>query len=247
MGKHFNELVDLLPLARHGRDQRLLLVGHAQVLQERPAQFQVALLLPVVLTSRRLALLLHSAAMEHRLALLAELQLRFVAEAEQVGVAKRGRKQLGHQRQRFIVAQVAGDVAGLVAVDERHAGLALDRQRLGNDALQGFFVADMARQHQLDQGVLFQAGGEQAQKLRTRIRRGLGGGGIGHREKVPRVAEGAQVGAVPGILRGCACPAQHLSMGAAASPAPPGDWATRCARGSAAHGYAAVRRKPRYS
>ncbi|MND96581.1 hypothetical protein D3C80_888800 [compost metagenome] len=246
MGKHFDELVDLFPLARHRRDQRLLLVGDAQVMQERTAQFQVTLFLPVMFAGRCLTLLLHGAAMQHRLALLAELQLRFVAQAQQVGIAERTRQQLGDQRQGLVIGQVAGDVTGLVAVHKRQASLALDGQGFGDDPLQGFFSADMARQHQFDQGILLQAGGEQAQKLRTRIRRGLGGGGIGHREWVPRVAEGAARRNAGYFTWMTGLRTAFVDQRSPLKPGPPDGWAARCAHGSRARAGSADRHRPRY-
>ncbi|MNS88235.1 hypothetical protein D3C72_1222010 [compost metagenome] len=204
-------------------------------MQERPTQFQVALFLPVMLTRRSLTLLLHGTAMEHWLALLAELQLRFIAQAQQVGITKRARQQFSHQRQGFFIGQVPGDVAGLVTVDKRQAGLPLDHQGFGDNPLQGLFSADMARQHQFDQRVLLQAGGEQAQKLRTRIRRGLGGGGIGHRGWVPRVAKGAARRNAGHFTWMTGLRTAFVDQRSPLTPTPPDGWAVRYAHGSRAH------------
>ncbi|MNH10858.1 hypothetical protein D3C79_703480 [compost metagenome] len=136
MIEHFNELVDLLPLARHGRDQRTLCVGHAQITQEGPRQFQVTLLLAVVARAgSSLARRLGTVALEHRLALLAEGQLHFAVGVEQVGVAKALPQQLGDQCLGLVQRHVAGDVAGLVAVDQRKGGLPFYLHRLGDDPL----------------------------------------------------------------------------------------------------------------
>ncbi|MNE22417.1 hypothetical protein D3C80_1156260 [compost metagenome] len=119
-------------------------------------------------------------ALEHGFALLAEGQLHFAVSIEQVGVAEAVWQQLGDQRLGLVQRQVAGDVAGLVAVDQRQARLALDLQRLGNDPLQGLVGTDMARQHQLDQGFAVQGGVQQVEKLSARIRRARGRSTGGH-------------------------------------------------------------------
>ena len=46
--QHFDELVDLLPFARHGWNEMALRVGHAQFMQEGARQFEEALLVTVV-------------------------------------------------------------------------------------------------------------------------------------------------------------------------------------------------------
>ncbi|MNC43591.1 hypothetical protein D3C75_924610 [compost metagenome] len=192
MVEDFDELVDLLPLARHGRDQRTLCVGHAEVTQEWPRQLQIALLLAVMAAAAgSFARCLCAVALEHGLALLAESQLHFTVGVEQVRVAEAVRQQLGDQRLGLVQRQVAGDVAGLVAIDQRQARLALDLQRLGNDPLQGLVGTDMARQYQFDQGIAMQGGVQQVEKLGARIRRGWGRRTGGHGETVPRIAGSA--------------------------------------------------------
>ncbi|MNF76290.1 hypothetical protein D3C84_584020 [compost metagenome] len=89
MGEDLDELVDLLPLARHGRDQFMLLVGHAQVGEERPGQFQVAFFLPVMCRGGHFTCVLGRVAVQHRFALFAELQLQLVAQGQQMGITER--------------------------------------------------------------------------------------------------------------------------------------------------------------
>ena len=175
-------------------------IGHPQVAQERPRQFQVALLLAVVPASPGLAWRrLGQVAAQHRLALLAEFQLHFAGSGEQVGVAKALRQQLGDQCLRLLQRQVAGDVAGLVAVDQLQVHLTLDLHRFGDDPLQRLVGADMARQHQFAQAAVSQGVGQQVEKLSTRVRRAGGGGRGRHREWVPRNA--GALGAMAHILR----------------------------------------------
>ncbi|MCY1433142.1 hypothetical protein D9M71_491630 [compost metagenome] len=190
--EHLDEFVDLLPLARHGRDQRALCVGHTEVAQKRPRQLQITLLLAVMPAARiGHARCLGTVALEHRFALLAEGQLHFAVGVEQMSIAEAVRQQFGNQHLGLVQRQVAGDVAGLVAVDQRQARLALDLQRLGNDPLQGLVGTDMARQHQFDQGIAMQGGVQQVEKLGARIRRGWGRRTGGHGKTVPRVAGSA--------------------------------------------------------
>ncbi|MOA27242.1 hypothetical protein D3C78_1481040 [compost metagenome] len=61
MAEHFDELVDLLPLARHRRDQFMLLVGHPQVGEKRPAQVKKTVFFTVVLGRWHFAQLLRFA------------------------------------------------------------------------------------------------------------------------------------------------------------------------------------------
>ena len=172
VGKHLDELVDLLPLARHRRHQLVPGGGHAQIGEERPAQFEKALLLAVMASDRRLALD-HLADEQARLVLLAEGQLHVLGQRQQVGVPERRWQQAGDMRQGFGHRQVLGDIAGLVGGDERQAGLAFDRDRANGQALQLGFLALVLAQQQLDQGVLHHAGVQQGKKLFTS---GDGGG-----------------------------------------------------------------------
>ncbi|MNP13484.1 hypothetical protein D3C76_1057660 [compost metagenome] len=140
-------------------------------------------------------------ALKHRLALLAEGQLHFAVGVEQVSVAKALRQQFGNQRLGLVQWQIAGDVAGLVAVDQRQVGLPFHLHGLADDALQGLVGTDMARQHQLDQRIAVQGGTEQVKELGARIRRRRSGSTGGHGKQVPRIA-GARC-AMPRILHPC--------------------------------------------
>jgi len=196
MAEHFDKLVDLLPLARHRRDQRLPGVGHAQVGEERPAQVEEAMLLTVMLGRWRLAQLLRLAPEQRAFVLLAVFQLGFVGQRQQVRVLERARQQRGNRRHAVGQRQVLGDVAGLVAVDEGQARLLLDRHCLDDQPLQLGFVTDVFGQHQLDKGVLRNACAQQFDELGVMIRRGAGRlSGNGHEQK--RLGQG-----MPGILGG---------------------------------------------
>ncbi|MCY1176786.1 hypothetical protein D9M73_170700 [compost metagenome] len=61
MAEHFDELVDLLPLARHRRDQLVLAVGHTEVGEKRPTQVKKTVFLTVVLGRWHFAQLLRLA------------------------------------------------------------------------------------------------------------------------------------------------------------------------------------------
>ncbi len=86
MAEHFDEFIDLLPLARHRRDQRLLGVGDAQVREERPCQVQEAIFLAIMLCGGRLTQLLRLAFEQRAFVLLAVLQLGFIRQRQQVRV-----------------------------------------------------------------------------------------------------------------------------------------------------------------
>ncbi|MCY1439406.1 hypothetical protein D9M71_556410 [compost metagenome] len=96
----------------------MLLVGHAQVGQERPGQFQVAFFLTVMCRGGNFTRLLGRVAVQHRFAFFAEFQLQFIAQGQQMSITERLGQQRGNQRLGLCQGQVAGDVAGLVAVHE---------------------------------------------------------------------------------------------------------------------------------
>ena len=128
--QHLDELVDLLPLARHRRHELVLLVGDAQRHQEGLVQVDEAVLGAVVRVARfgrSAGLMTRLAAQQGLLALLADHQLGFLVGAEEVGLQERARKQAAHRRDALGQRQVLRDVARLVGVDEREAGLALQR------------------------------------------------------------------------------------------------------------------------
>lgn len=113
MAEDLDELVDLLPLARHRRDQLVPGIGHAQVGEKRSAQVEEAVLLAVVLGGRCPAQLLRFAFEQRAFVLLAVFQLGFVGHREQVRILERHRQQLGNRRYAIGQGEVLGDIAVL--------------------------------------------------------------------------------------------------------------------------------------
>ena len=184
--ENLDELVDLLPLARHRRDQCALAIRYAKVTQKRSGNVQVALVLAVMpVAANGFPGRLGAMTLQHGLALLAEGQLQLTLCIEQVSVAKMFWQQLGDALQSIIERQVAGDIAGLVTVDQGQVRLTLDQQGLGDDALQGRVGAHRPRQDQLDHSVALQAGAKQVEKLDARIRWSRKGR---HGQTVPPIA-----------------------------------------------------------
>ena len=93
-----------------------------------------------------------------------------------MGILERFGQQAGNDRHAFVQREILGDIAGFVAIHKRQARLLLDRDLLDNHSLQFSLGADVFGQHQLDKGILGQAGFQQVQKLRTMIRHRRGGG-----------------------------------------------------------------------
>ncbi|MNP33801.1 hypothetical protein D3C76_1270620 [compost metagenome] len=153
----------------------MLVVGHAQVSQKRPAQVKKTVFLTVVLGRRHLPQLLGLALEQRALALLAVLQLRLVGDRQQMRVLERCWQQRSNGFHPFGHREILGDVAGLVAVDEGQARLVLDRQLLDDQPLEVRFVTHVLGQHQFDESVLFKAGAQQLDELGVVIRRGTDG------------------------------------------------------------------------
>ena len=218
--EHLEEFVDLLPLARHGRDELALRVGDAQLAQEGAREIEQAVLVAVVGLSRfggptRLSgggtgELAHAHA---GLALLADGQLHLFGGREQVGVAEGARAQpLTEQAQAFVRRQVLGDVLGGKAQQEAQVRLAAQLDGAHHDALQalallldGGHTALVGHQQHLLAAALGQGlareRGETLQRGGVGIgRTGIGAGrrGLGHGGHVG----GHRVGA--GAVRHCA-------------------------------------------
>jgi hypothetical protein len=82
-----------------------------------------------------------------------------------MGILERIGQGFGNELLAVLQAEVLGNVAGLVAVHERQAWRSLDRRQLDDQALQVRLLANVASQHQLDEGVLRQAGVERGEEF----------------------------------------------------------------------------------
>jgi hypothetical protein len=195
--QHLEELVDLLPLARHRRHQAMALVGDAEIDPERQVQRQRPNLGTVVRLPRRLGRGAHGTRRAHQRlpALLAETQLQLGIAGVQRRVRERRLAVLVEQGNDSGTAgggiEVACQVAGRVAVDERERGLAAQLDRPDAHALQVARASPVLREHQRHQAPVADRLVEGGDEFVVRRHRAILGDG-------PRRDSGAPVGDTPG-------------------------------------------------
>ena len=178
--EHFDELVDLFPLARHRRHQLRLaphFMGQAQVEPEAPGQRQVALLFLVMAAQLQCACGELSQRMARQAqfgpALAGESQLHFFALGVQMGGLELRAEQGLDRGETLGQWLVLGDVAGRIAPHKRQLALAAQQDfthrqtlgRIGRIDRRG----DGLGQQQFDELPVSQRGLQQAQKAFGRI------------------------------------------------------------------------------
>ncbi len=171
--KHFDELVDLLPLAGHGWDQMPTGIGDTQFTQKGAAQFQEAVLLAVMALAgvhrRGFVTAFNLANANAGLAFFAEGQLHFLCGRVQVSIAKTIRaRQIQNRLYALWHQQVLGDVLGLMAVDKGQMGLLFEHHRTCGHPLQSRLLTVVVGQHHFDQGSLLQGLVDQGAKAFNR-------------------------------------------------------------------------------
>ena len=186
-GDHLDELVDLLPLARHRRHHRVLRGGDAQLGQEGPGHVDPAVLLAVVRAGlgRRVGEVC-SSLVHKRLASkrahtsLTDHQLDLLALRAQVCVAEHRPQQVANGSPCGLHRQVLRHVARGVAVDEGHPRLTAQHDRAQGDALQVGLGPTVLRQQQGDETAVIETRSAAREKA---VEAGCAGRGFGRRRE----------------------------------------------------------------
>ena len=220
MVEDLDELVDLLPFARHRGHELVRGVGDAERGEPGRGGVDQAALGAVVgrrhgrnrggIVGRRRG---RAAAPQRRLALAADRQLQAAAVVgDQVEVVEAFVQQGRERGQPFLDRQVARHVAAAVMVGQRQAGAALEDDRPGQHAQQVRLGPARAGEHQLDAAAGLQRGARLVEEACARVGGERGRGSVGH---------GAIVGATaprPGGGRGWGTSLAQDRGGVASAP-----------------------------